>query len=326
MMPELTLVESVRFALDEEMERNDQIILLGEDIGKNGGVFRATQGLLDKYGPDRVLDTPLNESGVIGFAIGMALYGLRPVAEIQFIDFIYPAFDQIVSELAKFRYRSGGMFSCPVVIRSPYGGGIRGAHYHSQSPESYFIHTPGLKIVVPSSPYETKGLLTAAMRDPDPIIFMEPKRIYRAFKEEVPVGDYTIPLGKASIVRKGEEITILSYGAMLHVALEAAELAADNHNIDCEVIDLRTLMPLDIQAIEKSVKKTGRVISVTEAPKTSGFGAELSALVAERWIEYMEGPIIRVAGYDTPFPLTLEMDYLPSAPRVLSAIQNVYNF
>ncbi|MFX0182047.1 MAG: alpha-ketoacid dehydrogenase subunit beta [Candidatus Hodarchaeota archaeon] len=325
-MPELTLVESVRFALDEEMERNYQVILLGEDIGKNGGVFRATQGLLDKYGPDRVLDTPLNESGVVGFAIGMALYGLRPVAEIQFIDFIYPAFDQIVSELAKFRYRSGGMYSCPVVIRSPYGGGIRGAHYHSQSPESYFIHTPGLKIVIPSSPYETKGLLTTAMRDPDPIIFMEPKRIYRAFKEEVPVGDYTIPIGKASVVRKGEEITILSYGAMLHVALEAAELAADNHNINCEVIDLRTLMPLDIQTIEKSVKKTGRVISVTEAPRTSGFGAELSALVAERWIEYMEGPIIRVAGYDTPFPLTLEMDYLPSAPRVLTAIQKVYNF
>ncbi|MFX0208544.1 MAG: alpha-ketoacid dehydrogenase subunit beta [Candidatus Hodarchaeota archaeon] len=325
-MPELTLVESVRLALDEEMERDDRVILLGEDIGKNGGVFRATQGLLDKYGSERVLDTPLNESGVIGFAIGMALYGLRPVSEIQFIDFIYPAFDQIVSELAKFRYRSGGMFSCPIVIRSPYGGGIRGAHYHSQSPESYFTHTPGLKIVIPSSPYETKGLLTAAMRDPDPVIFMEPKRIYRAFKENIPVGDYTIPLGEASIVREGEDITILSYGAMLHVALEASEFAAENHNINCEVIDLRTLVPIDIKTIEKSVKKTGRVISVTEAPKTSGFGAELSALVAERWIEYMEGPIIRVAGYDTPFPLSLEMDYLPSASRVLVAIQKVYDF
>jgi 2-oxoisovalerate dehydrogenase E1 component beta subunit len=325
-MPELTLVESVRLALDEEMERDDRVILLGEDIGKNGGVFRATQGLIEKYGSERVLDTPLNESGVIGFAIGMALYGLRPVPEIQFIDFIYPAFDQIVSELAKFRYRSGGMFSCPIVIRSPYGGGIRGAHYHSQSPESYFTHTPGLKIVIPSSPYETKGLLTAAMRDPDPVIFMEPKRIYRAFKEEVPVGDYTIPIGEASIAREGEDITILSYGAMLHVALEASELASENHNINCEVIDLRTLMPLDIQTIEKSVKKTGRVISVTEAPKTSGFGAELSALIAERWIEYMEGPIVRVAGYDTPFPLSLEMDYLPSSPRVLAAIQSVFNF
>lgn len=324
-MSELTLVESVKFALDEEMEKNENLILLGEDIGVNGGVFRATQGLIEKYGRKRVIDTPLSESGLIGFAVGLALAGLRPVVEIQFIDFIYPGFDQIVSEVAKFRYRSGGMFTTPMVIRSPYGGGIRGAQYHSQSPEAYFTHTPGLKVVVPSSPYETKGLLTSAMRDEDPVIFMEPKRIYRAFKEEVP-SNYTIPLGEANVSREGNDVTLLSYGAMLHVALEAAEVASKKSNIECEVIDLRTLVPLDLHAIEKSIKKTGRVISVTEAPKTSGFGSELSALVAERWIEYMEGPILRVAGYDTPFPLIFESDYLPTAKRVYAAIEKVYNF
>ncbi|MHA2297175.1 MAG: alpha-ketoacid dehydrogenase subunit beta [Candidatus Hodarchaeales archaeon] len=325
-MPEITMVEAVRLALDEEMERNDRLILLGEDIGANGGVFRATQGLIDKYGPERVLDTPLAESGIIGFAIGLALHGLRPVAEIQFIDFVWPGFDQIHSELSKFRYRSGGMFPVPVVMRSPYGGGVRGAHYHSQSPETYFTHTPGLKVVIPSNPYDTKGLLTAAMRDPDPIIFLEPKRLYRAFKEEVPEGEYTVPIGKANTARIGKDLTILSFGSMLHVSLEAAELASERYGIDCEVIDLRTLMPLDIESIEASVKKTGRVISVTEAPKTTGFGAELSALVAERWIEYMEGPILRVAGYDTPFPFTLEQDYLPTTNRVLDAVTKVYNF
>ncbi|PWI47091.1 alpha-ketoacid dehydrogenase subunit beta [Candidatus Heimdallarchaeota archaeon B3_Heim] len=325
-MPELTLVESVRLALEEELDRNDKLIVLGEDVGPNGGVFRATQGLLEKYGPQRVLDTPLSENGIIGFAIGMALMGLKPVAEIQFVDFIYPGFDQLISEAAKFRYRSGGMFTSPLVIRSPYGGGVRGAHYHSQSPEAYFTHTPGLKVVIPSSPYETKGLLTSAMREQDPILFLEPKRLYRAFKEEVPSGDYTIPLGKARIAREGEDVTILAYGAMLHVALEAAELASKNQKIECEVIDLRTLVPLDIIAIENSVKKTGRMISITESPKTSGFSAELSAIVAERWIEYMEGPIMRVTGYDTPFPLSLEQEYLPSAKRTLDTIEKVYNF
>ena len=325
-MPELSLVESVRLTLEEELYREDKLIVLGEDVGPNGGVFRATQGLLEKFGPQRILDTPLSENGIIGFAIGMALMGLKPVAEIQFVDFIFPGFDQLVSEAAKFRYRSGGMFTCPLVIRSPYGGGVRGAHYHSQSPEAYFTHTPGIKVVIPSSPYETKGLLTSAMREQDPVLFLEPKRLYRAFKEEVPLGDYTIPLGKAKTVREGGDITLLAYGAMLHVTLEAAELAAKKHQIECDVIDLRTLVPLDIKAIEKSVKKTGRMISVTEAPKTSGFSAELTALVAERWIEYMEGPIMRVTGYDTPFPLALEQDYLPTAQRTLETILKVYNF
>ena len=320
------MVETVRSTLEEEMDRNELLILLGEDIGPNGGVFRATQGLIDRFGPQRVLDTPLSENGIVGFALGMALMGLRPVAEIQFVDFIYPAFDQIVSELAKFRYRSGGMFTSPVVIRSPYGGGVRGAHYHSQSPEAYFTHTPGLKVVIPSSPLETKGLLTSAMRDPDPVIFLEPKRLYRAFKEEVPSEEFTIPLGEARIAREGSDLTILSYGAMLHVSLQAAELAAENHKIEAEVIDLRTLVPLDVNAIGTSVKKTGRMISVTESPKTSGFGGELSALVAEKWIEYMQSPILRVTGFDTPFPLALESDYLPTPERVLTNILSSYNY
>jgi len=320
------MVEAIRLALDEEMARNNNIIILGEDVGVNGGVFRVTDGLQAKYGADRVIDTPLSESGIIGFSVGMALYGLRPVAEIQFADFIYPAMDQIVSEVSKFRYRSGGLFSCPLVIRTPYGGGVRGANYHSQSPEAFFTHLAGLKVVIPSGPYDAKGLLTSAMREPDPIIFLEPKRIYRAFREEVPDGEYTSPLGTAKIGREGSDVTILSYGSMFHISLEAAELAMEQHHIDCEVVDLRTLVPLDVETIEWSIKKTGRVISVTEAPKTSGFSAELSALIAERYIEYMEGPILRVTGYDAPVPLTLEPEYLPSAPRILDAILKVYNY
>ena len=324
-MTELNILEAVRNALELEMEKNDKVVVLGEDVGVNGGVFRATQGLLDKFGPQRVLDTPLNESGIVGFAVGMALYGLKPIAEIQFIDFIYPGFDQIVSEMAKFRYRSGGEFTCPMVIRTPYGGGVRGSHYHSQSPEAYFSHTPGIKVVIPSNPYDAKGLLTSAMRSEDPILFMEPKKIYRAFKEEVPDGDYTVPIGKGNVAREGNDVTIVSYGAMLHVALDAAELAS-RQGIDCEVIDLRTVYPLDIDILEKSVKKTGRFVSVTESPRTVGFGAELSALVAERWIEYMEGPILRVAGYDTPFPFTIERQYMPTPERVFASIQKAYNF
>jgi 2-oxoisovalerate dehydrogenase E1 component beta subunit len=230
-MTELTILEAVRLALEEEMERNKNIVILGEDVGPNGGVFRATQGLQAKFGEKRVLDTPLNESGIIGFAIGMALYGLRPIAEIQFADFIWPAMDQIHSELAKFRYRSGGRFTTPVVIRAPYGGGVRGAHYHSQSPEAYFAHTPGLKVVMPSNPYDAKGLLTSAMRDEDPVLFFEPKRIYRAFKQEVPTGDYTVPIGQATVTREGKDVTLLSYGAMLHTAVQAAEIASDKLNI-----------------------------------------------------------------------------------------------
>ena len=325
-MVELTIVEAVNLALDKEMEKNKNVIILGEDVGPNGGVFRATIGLHKKYGETRVIDTPLSESGIIGFAVGMALYGLKPVAEIQFSDFIWPAMDQIHSEVAKYRYRSGGRYTCPMVIRSPYGGGIRGAHYHSQSPEAYFAHTPGLKVVIPSNPYDTKGLLTSALRDPDPVLFFEPKRIYRAFKQDVPEEDYIIPIGSANVVREGKDVTILAYGAMLHIAVSGAEMAQEKLGIDCEVIDLRSLVPLDIAAIEQSVKKTGRVISVVEAPSIASFASELSALVAERWIEYMEGPILRVTGYDVPFPYTLEHDYLPTPIRVFDAIKRVYNF
>ncbi len=325
-MAEMTLVEAIKHTLENEMDNNKDIIILGEDVGINGGVFRATDGLIDKFGDDRVLDTPLNESGIIGFAIGMALYGLRPIAEIQFVDFTWPAFDQIVSELAKFRYRSGGLFKTPVVIRTPYGAGVRGAHYHSQSPETYFVHTAGLKVVIPSGPYDAKGLLTSAIRDPDPVIFLEPKRIYRAFKEDVPEGEYLIPFGQANIMNEGEDLTILSYGTMVHISMDAAEIAQKEHEINVEVIDLRTLVPLDIKTIEKSVKKTGKVISVTEGPRNNGFHSELNALIAERYIEYMESPILRVTGYDIPIPLIGEEKYMPSKSRVLDAILKSYNY
>src|SRR5690349_6754777 len=265
-MPVMNIIEAVRTALQIQMRADPRVVVLGEDIGKFGGVFRATSGLYDEFGGDRVIDTPLAEAGIIGTAIGMALYGLRPVPEIQFSDFIYPAFDQIVNELAKFRYRSGGQYPCPVVIRTPVGGGIRGGHYHSQSPEALFIHTPGLKVVCPSNPYDAKGLLLASLRDPDPVLFFEPKRIYRAAKGDVPEDDYTVPLSKASVVREGSNVTIVAWGAMLYEALEAANQASAQ-GIECEVIDLRTLWPIDIDAVVSSVKKTGRVVVVHEAPK-----------------------------------------------------------
>lgn len=324
-MTTLNIVQAVNRTLRDEMKRNDKIVLLGEDVGVNGGVFRATEGLLQEYGPNRVIDTPLAESGIIGVSIGMALYGLKPVAEIQFLDFIYPGFDQIQSELAKFRYRSGGQFTVPVVIRTPYGGGIRGSHYHSQSTEAFFVHTPGLKVIIPATPYDTKGLLTAALRDPDPVMFLEPKKIYRTVRGDVPDEDYTVPIGKANVARDGEDVTIFAYGAMFHVALEAAELAAAK-GINVEVVDLRTLMPFDIDAILSSVKKTGRVVILHEACKTCGFGAEIAAQIAERALLQLEAPIVRVAGFDVPFPYVLEDEYMPNANRVLNAIEKVHNF
>src|SRR5579862_7006384 len=321
-MPTINIVQAVNQALREEMRRDDRVIVLGEDVGKDGGVFRATEGLYDEFGQDRVMDTPLAEAGIIGAAIGMAIYGLNPVPEIQFLDFIYPAFDQIVTNLAKLRYRSGGQYSCHLVVRAPYGGGIKGGHYHSQSSEAFFCHTAGLKVVIPATPYDTKGLLLASLRDEDPVIFLEPKRIYRAVKGEVPDGEYTVPIGKAKVAREGTDVTIFAYGAMLHVALEAAELAAKN-GIQVEVVDLRTLVPLDIDAVLDSVRKTGRVVILHEAPKTGGFGAEIAALIAEKAIDYLKGPILRVAGYDTPFPYTLEDRYLPDANKVLTAINKI---
>jgi 2-oxoisovalerate dehydrogenase E1 component beta subunit len=324
-MATLNLIQAVNDALRTEMRRDRDVVVLGEDVGRFGGVFRATQGLQAEFGAERVIDTPLAEGGIVGTAVGMALYGLKAVPEVQFADFIYPAMDQIVNEAAKYRYRSGGGYGCPLVIRAPYGGGIRGGHYHSQSPEALFIHVAGLKVVVPSNPHDAKGLLISAIRDPDPVLFLEPKRIYRAAKGEVPEGDYAVPLGQAKVTRRGSQVTLLAWGAMWHEATRAAEEAAEE-GIDCEVIDLRSLQPLDLDAVVESVSKTGRAVIVHEAPRTCGFGAELSALVQERCFVHLSAPITRVTGFDTPFPYSLEQAYLPRAPRILQALRDVARF
>jgi pyruvate dehydrogenase E1 component beta subunit len=322
---QMTMVQAINDALRHEMRRDDRVVLLGEDVGRVGGVFRVTQGLWEEFGDDRVVDTPLSEGGIVGTAIGMALYGLVPVPEIQFADFIYPAYDQIVSELAKLRWRSGGEYPAKVVLRTPVGGGIRGGVYHSQSPESLFIHVAGLKVVCPSSPYDAKGLLLASIRDPDPVLFFEPKRIYRAAKGDVPEGEYTVPLGKAAIARAGSDVTVLAWGAMLYEALAAAE-EASQQGVAAEVVDLRTLWPVDIETVLASVKKTGRLVVVHEAPRTCGFGAELVSLVTERAFVHLEAPPVRVCGFDTPFPYTLEMEYLPLAHRILPALVETAKF
>lgn len=324
-MAQLNIVQTVNQTLREEMRRNADVVILGEDVGRNGGVFRATEGLLDEFGQERVIDTPLAEDGIVGAAIGMALYGLHPVAEIQFLDFIYPAFNQIVSELAKMRYRSGGQYPAHVVVRAPYGGGVKGGHYHSQSTEAYFIHTPGLYVVTPSTPYDTKGLLLTSMRVADPVIFLEPKRVYRTMKEEVPEEDYTIPLGKAKLVRAGEHVTLVSWGAMVHTCKAAAELA-EKEGISVELIDLRSLLPFDIESLLSSVKKTGRLVVAHEATKIAGFGAEVAAQVGEKAIDHLRAPILRVAGFDTPFPYALENIYLPSHERILNAVRRVAHY
>jgi 2-oxoisovalerate dehydrogenase E1 component beta subunit len=324
-MAQMTLLQAINNALHTEMRLDDRVVVLGEDVGINGGVFRATEGLYNAYGPDRVLDTPLSETGIIGSAIGMAIYGLKPVPEIQFADFIFPAFDQVVSELAKMRYRSGGDFASPVVVRTPYGGGIRGGHYHSQSPEAYFSHTPGLQVVIPSTPYDAKGLLASAIRGEDPVIFLEPKKIYRSVKGDVPEDDYIVPIGKARVAREGTDLSIFCYGAMVEVCEKAANKAAED-GIKAEIIDLRTLYPVDEEAILSSVRKTGRAMVVYEAPKTCGYGAEISAIIAEKAIDSLEAPVKRVGGFDTPFPYTLEYVYMPHPLRVYNAIREVMDY
>ena len=324
-MPQMNMVQAINDALRLEMRRDPRVVLMGEDVGKVGGVFRVTAGLWDEFGDDRVIDTPLSEGGIIGAAIGMAMYGLVPVPEIQFSDFIFPAYDQIVSEVAKMRYRSGGEYTSKMVIRTPVGGGIRGGHYHSQSPEALFIHVAGLKVVCPSNPHDAKGLLLASIRDPDPVLFFEPKRIYRAAKGEVPENDYTVPIGKAQTVREGKHVTVVAWGAMLYEALEAANQASQQ-GVEAEVIDLRTLWPVDVESIVASVKKTGRVVVVHEAPRTCGFGAELITLINEKAFLHLEAPPARVTGFDTPFPYTLEMEYLPLAHRILPAILETARF
>jgi len=319
-MTEITLVQAVNRGLAEAMRTDPDVIVLGEDVGVNGGVFRATEGLLKEFGAERVLDTPLSETGIVGSAIGMALYGLKPVAEIQFLDFIYPAFDQIVSELAKMRYRSGGQYPCHVVVRSPYGGGIKGGLYHSQSTEAYFCHTAGLKVVVPSTPADAKGLLLSAIADEDPVIFLEPKRIYRSATGEVPDGDHRVPLGSARTVREGRDASVFAYGAMVPPSLEAAA-ALEGEGISAEVVDLRTLVPLDEAAVLASVQRTGRAVMVHEAARFCGFGAELAALLAEKAFYSLKAPVARVTGYDTPFPYALEHVYLPGPERIAQAVR-----
>ncbi len=324
-MANLTLVQAVNDGLKTAMRNDPSVVVFGEDVGPKGGVFLATEGLTKEFGEARCFDTPLSEDGIVGTAIGMAVNGLKPVAEIQFQDFIFPAFDQIVSEAAKLRYRSGGQYTAPMVIRTPYGGGIRGGLYHSQSGEAYFCHTPGLKVVIPSTPYDAKGLLLASIDDPDPVLFLEPKALYRALKGEVPEGKYKVDLSTLRTVREGRNVTVFCYGAMVPVCEKAAAQAAEK-GIETLVVDLRTLLPLDEEGVLEAAKQTGRVVVVHEAPRFCGFGAEISALIAENAIEYMEAPIARVTGFDTPFPNTLEHHYMPDDRRVLDAIEHVWGY
>jgi 2-oxoisovalerate dehydrogenase E1 component beta subunit len=329
------MIEAVRSAMDVSMGRDDNVVVFGEDVGYFGGVFRATQELQAKYGKTRCFDAPINESGILGTAIGMAAYGLKPCVEIQFADYMYPAYDQITQEAARIRYRSNGDFTCPIVVRMPTGGGIFGGQTHSQSPEALFTHVCGLKVIVPSNPYDAKGLLIAAIEDPDPVMFLEPKRLYNGPFDghhekpvtpwskhelgEVPKGHYTIPIGKAKIRRPGSAVTVITYGTMVHVALAAAE----ETGIDAEVIDLRSLLPLDLDTVVQSVKKTGRCVVVHEATLTSGFGGEIVSLVQEHCFYSLEAPVVRVTGWDTPYPHAQEWDYFPGPARLGRALKEV---
>jgi len=333
-MPTMNMIQAVNSALDNMLERDDAVCVFGEDVGYFGGVFRATEGLQSKYGKRRVFDTPLAEGGIVSVAVGMGINGLRPVPEIQFADYIYPGFDQITNELGKLRYRSGGEWTAPVTIRAPSGGGIRGGHYHSQSPEAYFTHTPGLFVVMPSNPHDAKGLLVSSIESNDPVLFFEPKRLYRGPFDgdphrvatwaahpggEVPADHYRTPLGRAVVAREGAQATVVAWGTMVHVARAAIE----ESGVDAELIDLRTLIPMDVETVAQSVRKTGRCVVVHEAPLTSGFGAEVVALVQEECFWHLEAPIRRVAGWDTPFPHTLEWEYMPSRKRIARALAEV---
>jgi len=316
-MANLTLVQAINLALIQEMEKDDRVLLLGEDIGINGGVFRATEGLHQRFGGDRVVDTPLAESGIVGTSIGLAMGGLRPIAEIQFEGFLGPAFDQLTNQAARFNNRTRGQLTCPLVVRVPVGGGIHAPEHHSDSPEAIYTHTPGLKIVMPSSPYDAKGLLISAIRDPNPVIFFEPKRIYRAFREEVPEDEYTIPIGEARTVCEGDDLTMVSWGASIIQCMNAIEQSGKS----IELIDLRTISPIDMETIANSVRKTGRCVVVHEAPKTCGLGAEIAAGVMEHCFLQLEAPVQRVCGFDTIMPYyKLELEYLPDAERIGKAI------
>jgi len=321
-MAVLDMVQSLNLALKQEMKRDRTILVLGEDVGKNGGVFRVTEGLQKSFGALRAIDTPLAESAIIGVALGLAMNGMRPVAEIQFSGFLASALDQIINHVSRVRWRTCGRFSCPLVIRVPYGGGIRALEHHSDSVEAYVVHTPGLKVVIPSTPYDAKGLLISAIRDPDPVIFFEPLKLYRSIKQEVALKEYSIPLGKASVVREGTEITLIAYGAMVHECLKAAEAVQEKYT--CEVIDLRTLKPLDTEAVSASVKKTGRAIVVHEAQRTCGVGAEVASQIMEHSFLHLQAPVVRVTGFDTILPLPhLEKYFLPNAEKIMQTIERV---
>jgi len=320
-MPVCNMVQAINLALREEMERDDRVVVLGEDVGRDGGVFRVTDGLLERFGEERVIDTPLAESAIAGTAVGMSLYGLRPVAEIQFMGFIYPAFDQIFSHAARMRNRSRGRFSCPLVIRTPYGAGIKAPELHEESTEAFFCHMPGVKVVVPSGPLAAKGLLTSAIRDPDPVIFLEPTRLYRLIKEEVPEGEFSLPIGRARVAREGNDVTVIAWGSMLERVVRAVE------PFDAEIIDLLTLSPFDGETVLRSVAKTGRVVIVHEAARTCGFGAELAATIAGEAILSLRGPVLRVAGPDVPIPLAKLVDhYLPAAARIRAAVEEILRY
>ena len=321
------MVQAINLALKQEMERDKDVVLIGEDVGKDGGVFRITEGLVEKF-PDRIFDTPLAESGIIGTAIGMAVYGLKPVAEIQFMGFIYAGIEQLFSHASRIRSRSRGRYSCPLVIRTPYGIGIKPPELHSESSEALFCHMPGIKVVVPSSPYNAKGLLISAIRDPDPVIFLEPTRLYRLIKEEVPETEYTLPLGKAKIVQEGKDITVIAWGSMLHRTLESIESRSVGiEGFDAEVIDLMTLSPYDEETILNSVEKTGRVVIVHEATRNCGFGAELSAFIAEEAMLHLKSPIIRVTGLDAVIPMArLEDYYAPTKEKIVRALKKVMEY
>ncbi|MCE9684119.1 alpha-ketoacid dehydrogenase subunit beta [Halomonas alkalisoli] len=325
-MPKMNMLQAINNALDIAMAEDDKVLCFGEDVGVFGGVFRATSHLQEKYGRARCFNTPLVEQGIIGFANGLAAQGSVPVAEIQFADYIFPAFDQIVNETAKFRYRSGDLFNVGgLTIRTPYGGGISGGLYHSQSPEAYFAHTPGLKVVVPRNPYQAKGLLLAAIRDPDPVVFFEPKRLYRASTGEVPENDYQLPIGEAEVTKEGTDVTVLGWGAQMELIEKAVEMA-EKAGISCEIIDLRSILPWDEDSVVESVLKTGRLVISHEATRTGGFASEIAATIQERCFLYLESPIERVTGMDTPFPLTLEKEYMPDHLKIYEAIRASVDF
>ncbi len=327
-MAEITLIESIRQAMDEELARDDRVFIVGEDVGVRGGVFRATVGLYDKYGPERVIDSPLAELSIVGVGIGAALYGMRPICEIQFADFIYPAFNQIVSEAAKMCYRSNGEWTVPMVIRAPYGGGIGGGLYHSQSVEAFFAHVPGLKVVIPSTPYDAKGLLKSAVRDPNPVLYLEPKKGYRLIRGEVPEGEYTVPIGPARVSREGSDLSVYAYGMMHHYALQAANKVAEE-GIDVEVVDLRTLYPVDKQTVLASVRKTGKALIVHEDNLTGGYGGEIAAIVAEEAFTDLDAPVRRLCGPDVPavpFSHPLQDWYMPNPEKIAAAIRDLAAF